>query len=130
VTDPSGRRILELLAKEEACHAEALEKMKGGDYRSVGTSSLLSEVKGVVEGAVKNGKGAISSDTSLRGILQKAMEIEHATRSFYKEMGSSATDPKPPRERPRRVLRPAGGVGRVGRVRPQAGVLRWADQLG
>jgi len=48
----------------------------------------------VVEGAVKNGKGAISSDTSLRGILQKAMEIEHATRSFYKEIGSSATDPK------------------------------------
>jgi len=94
VTDPSGRRILELLRAEEERHAEVLTRMKGGDYEVLGSSSLLSEVKGLVEGAVKDGKGAISSDTSLRGILQKAMEIERATRSFYEEKGSATGDPK------------------------------------
>jgi rubrerythrin len=94
VTDPSGKRILDLLAKEEERHAQVLEKMRAGDYEELGSSSLISEVKGLVEGAVKEGKDAISSDHSLHEMLQKAMEIEQATKSFYEEKGSTATDPK------------------------------------
>lgn len=94
VNDPSGKRILDLLAKEEERHAQVLEKMKTGDYGELGSSSLISEVKGLVEGAVKEGKDAISSDASLYGILQKAMEIEQATKSFYEGNESTAADPK------------------------------------
>jgi len=94
VTDPSGKRILDLLAKDEQRHAQALEKMKTGDYGEVGGTSLLTEVKGLIEGAVKAGKDAISSDSSLREILQKAMEIEQATKKFYESKGEATSDPQ------------------------------------
>jgi len=94
VSDPSGKRILDLLAKEEIRHAEMLAKMKTGNYGEVGETSLVNEVKGLVEGAVKAGKDAISSDSSLREILQKAMEIEQATKKFYETKGEATADPK------------------------------------
>ncbi len=94
VADPSGKRILDLLATEETRHADALKNMKTGKYGELASSSLLSEVKGLVEGAVKDGKDAISSDASLREILQQAMEIEQATQKFYEEKGKTAADPK------------------------------------
>lgn len=94
LTDPSGKRILELLVQEEIRHAEALERLKAGKYGEIGSSSLLSEVKGLVEGAVKEGRGAVSSDASLREILQKAMEIEQATKKFYEEKKSATGDPQ------------------------------------
>ncbi len=94
VTDPSGKKILTLLMNEEKRHAEILAKMKGGSRGELVDSSLLREVRGLVEGAVKEGKDAISSDGSLREILQKAMEIEQATRRFYKEKAASVDDDK------------------------------------
>ena len=94
VNDPSGKRILDLLAKEEARHAQVLATMKEEDFGEVGSSLLIYEVKGLVEGAVKEGKDAISSDHSLHEILQKAMEIEQATKKFYEEKVSATTDPK------------------------------------
>ncbi len=92
--DPSGRRILDLLAEEESHHAEALRRLKAGKSGKIGSSSLLNDVKGLVEGAVKEGKDTISFDASLRDILRKAMEIEQATKKFYEEKGAVATDPK------------------------------------
>lgn len=94
VSDPSGKKILDLLAKEEALHAEALAEMKNGSYGELADSPLLQDVRGLVEGAVKEGKNAISSDGTLREILQKAMEIEQATRRFYEEKAASADDDK------------------------------------
>lgn len=94
VTDPSGVRILELLAKEETRHAEALRRLKAGKSGKIGSSSLLNDVKGLVEGTVKEGKNAISADASLRDILQHAMEIEQATKKFYEEKGAAVTDPR------------------------------------
>jgi len=94
VTDPSGKRILELLAKEEVRHAQVLAKIKEKDHGELGSSSLISEVKGLIEGAVKEEKDAISSDASLRDVLHKAMEIEQATKKFYEEKGSATGDPK------------------------------------
>ena len=94
VTDPSAKEILYLLAKEEKQHAEALKKMKTGEYGEFVSSSLLSAVRSLVEGALKDGEDTISSDGSLREILQKAMETEQATKRFYEEKGESASDPK------------------------------------
>ena len=94
VSDPSGKKILELLATEEERHAQILAGMRTGDYGKLGSSSLVSEVKGLVEGAVNQGNNAISSDASLRGILQQAMEIEQATKKFYEEKGKTAADPE------------------------------------
>ena len=94
VSDPSGKEILDLLTKEEALHAAALAKMKAGSYGELAGSTLLQDVRGLVEGAVKEGKRAISSDGSLREILQKAMETEQATKRFYEEKAASADDEK------------------------------------
>lgn len=92
LTHPSGKKILTLLANEEKRHAEILAKLKGGSHGALVDSSLLREVRGLVEGAVKEGKDAISSDGSLREILQKAMEIEQATKHFYEEKAASLDD--------------------------------------
>ena len=89
VKDPSGKKILDLLAKEESRHAEALARMKDDRNQQLSPSTLLQEVSGLVEGAVNEGKGSISTDSSLRGILQKAMEIEQATKRFYEEKAAS-----------------------------------------
>jgi len=94
VADPSGKEILDLLTKEEALHAAALAKMKDGSYGKLEGSTLLQDVRGLVEGAVKEGKDAISSDGTLREILQKAMEIEQATKRFYEEKAASTDDEK------------------------------------
>ena len=94
VTDPSGKKILTLLVNEEKRHAELLGKMKDGLHGELADSPLLQDVRGLVEGAVKEGKNAISSDGTLREILQKAMEIEQATKRFYEEKAVSADDDK------------------------------------
>jgi len=110
VSDPSGKKILTLLVNEEKRHAELLAltllvneekrhaellaKMKDGLHGELAHSPLLQDVRGLVEGAVKEGKNAISSDGTLREILQKAMEIEQATKRFYEEKAISADDDK------------------------------------
>jgi rubrerythrin len=90
VTDPSAKKILDLLAEEEKGHATALAEMKRGTYSALGASLLPKQVFGLVEGAVKKGKNTISTDASMKEILQKAMEIEQATRKFYEENAASA----------------------------------------
>jgi rubrerythrin len=92
VTDPSAKKILELLAEEEKGHATALAEMKRGTHSALEESLLPKQVFGLVEGAVKKGQNAISTDASMKEILQKAMEIEQATRKFYEENAASADD--------------------------------------
>ena len=92
VTDPSAKTILDLLAKEEKRHAAALSEMKSGMYSTLKASLLHKQVLGLVEGAVKEGQNTISTDTSMREILQKAMEIEQATQKFYEENAASTDD--------------------------------------
>jgi len=92
VTDPSAKKILDLLAEEEKGHATALAEMKHGTYGALKTSLLPKQVLGLVEGAVKEGQNVISTDASMKEILQKAMEIEQATRIFYEEKAAYADD--------------------------------------
>jgi len=94
VRDPSSKRILALLAKEESRHAAALKELKGGVYGRLERSLLSEDVRGIIEGGVKEGKEAVSEDASMRGILQEAMEIESATRTFYVEKRKETADPK------------------------------------
>ena len=92
VTDPSAKKILDLLAEEEKGHATALAEMKSGGHGALEESLLPKQVLGLVEGAVKKGQNAISTDASMKEILQKAMEIEQATQRFYEESAASADD--------------------------------------
>ena len=92
VTDPSAKKILNLLAEEEKGHATALAEMKRGAYGALEESLLPKQVLGLVEGAVKEGQNVISTDASMKEILQKAMEIEQATRIFYEEKAAYADD--------------------------------------
>jgi len=94
VTDPSAKKILNLLAEEEKGHATALAEMKRGAYGALEESLLPKQVLGLVEGAVKKGQNAISTDASMKEILQKAMEIERTTERFYKENAQAAEDAK------------------------------------
>ncbi len=94
VTDPSARKILELLAKEEERHIAFLSAMNQGAYGQLTGSSLITAVRGLVEGAVKEGRDTISTDASLREILRQATEIERTTRRFYAEKAAAATDEK------------------------------------
>ena len=92
VTDQGAKKILDLLAEEEKGHATALAEMKNGTYGALEASLLPKQVFGLVEGTVKEGQSAISTDASMRAILQKAMEIEQATRKFYEENAASSDD--------------------------------------
>lgn len=85
IHDPSARKILELLAAEEKKHAAVLNAMKGGEYDGLEAPSLFEEVRGLVEGAVSEGRSSILTDASMRDVLQQAMEIEQATQRFYRE---------------------------------------------
>jgi len=68
--------------------------MKHGTYGALKTSLLPKQVLGLVEGAVKKGQNAISTDASMKEIFQKAMEIERTTERFYKEHAQAAEDAK------------------------------------
>lgn len=92
VTDPSAKTILDLLAEEEKEHTTALVAMKRGVFGTLKASLLPKQVLGLVEGAVKKGQNTIATDTSMREILQKAMEIEQATQKFYEGNAASAND--------------------------------------
>ena len=90
VRDPSAKKILELLATEEQKHAVALRAMKSGEYTDLEAPSLLKEARGLVEGAAKDGRTSISTDATMRDILQRAMEIEQTTERFYREHAHAA----------------------------------------
>lgn len=94
VRDPSARKILELLAAEEQKHAAALRAMKSGEYADLEAPSLLKQVRGLVEGAVSDGRTSISTDDTMRDILQRAMEIEQTTERFYREHAQAADGQK------------------------------------
>ena len=85
VSDPSAKKILDLLADEERKHAAALNAMKAGEYGDLEVPRLLEEVRGLVEGAVQGGRTEILAEASMREVLQRAMEIEQTTERFYRE---------------------------------------------
>lgn len=90
--DPSAKEILSLLAREEEKHAAALEELKKGEFRELPASSLLRDVRGIMEGATKRGQGVISQDASLREVLARAMDMERATERFYRDHAAQASD--------------------------------------
>jgi len=94
LSDPSAKKILDLLANEEQKHAAALNAMKTGVYGNLETPALLKEVRGLVEGAVQKGQAVILQDASMRGILQRAMEVEQTTERFYREHAGEEDDQK------------------------------------
>ena len=94
VRDPSAKKILELLASEEQKHAVALNAMKSGEVGRLEAPSLLKEVRGLVEGAVNEGQSSISTDASMREVLQRAMAVEQTTERFYREHAQTEDDQK------------------------------------
>ena len=94
VGDPSAKKILELLADEEKKHAAALAAMKSGEVGRLEASPLLPKVQGLVEGAVNEGRSSISTDASMRDVLQRAMTIEQTTERFYREHVQTADNEK------------------------------------
>ncbi len=91
--DPSAKGILEFLSGEETKHAAALRAMKRGLYEGLAAFSL-GEARGLVEGALRDGRSTLSADASLRDVLRQAMEMERATERFYKERGRGLEDQK------------------------------------
>ncbi len=90
-TDPGAQKILDLLAEQEAEHAKALRQMGGvNDLSSV---DLIEQAKGWIKGTVEGGLPSISSDAELLDVLNRAMDIEHQTETFYEEQGARAEDP-------------------------------------
>ena len=85
-SDPSAKKILTLLADEEAGHADALRTMNTGSLQA--DSSLVDLAKDWIGGAIEGGVGSISTDAALLEVLHSAMEIERATEAFYRERGA------------------------------------------
>jgi len=82
IDDTGARKILSLLADEEARHAEALRTMNAGTLQS--QESLIEAARDWVGGVIEGGAANLSSDGSLREILQRGLEIENATEAFYR----------------------------------------------
>jgi rubrerythrin len=91
-SDSGAKKILDLLADEEAKHAAALREVD--EVKDLRGPSLIEAAKEWVRGVVEGGVSTISSDTSLLDVLRRAMEIERATEAFYREHGKEATDPR------------------------------------
>ena len=87
-SDPAATKILMLLADEEARHADALRTMNSGTLQS--TVSLIDAAQDWIGGVIEGGAGSISPDTTLRDVLQQAMEVERATEQFYRKRGIDA----------------------------------------
>lgn len=86
--DGGAKKILDLLADEEAAHAAALAEMT--EVKGLEGPDLLEAARAWVRGAVEGGTGAISSDAGLREILERAMDLEQTTEAFYREQASFA----------------------------------------
>jgi len=90
-SDVGAGHVLTLLADEEAKHSQALRLMNVG---SVGNSdSLVAAAKDWIGGSIEGAGGAISTDTGLLDVLRRALEIERATETFYRERGETVEDP-------------------------------------
>jgi len=87
-TDPSARKILTMLANEEAKHANALRTMNVGSLQA--DTGLIDAAKDWVGGNIEGGVGSISTDAGLLEVLRQAMEIERATETFYREQKAIA----------------------------------------
>jgi rubrerythrin len=85
-SDPSARKILTLLADEEARHADALRTMNAGSLQA--KSSLIDAAKDWIGGSLEGGVESISTDAALLEVLRQAVEIERATETFYREQGA------------------------------------------
>ena len=89
--DAGAKKVLDLLADEEAAHAAALTEMTAS--RDLSGIDLLEAARAWVGGAVEGGVGSISPDAGLRQILERAMDLEQTTEAFYREQASFA-DPE------------------------------------
>jgi len=85
--DVGARKILTLLADEEARHVNALRVMNVGTLQS--EISLVDAALDWVGGVIEGGAASLSSDKSLREILRGAVEIERATETFYREQAAT-----------------------------------------
>ena len=89
-SDPSAGKILVFLADEEAQHTQTLRGMKA--VADLDGSDLLNKAKSWIRGVVEGGSSFISSDADLLVVLRRAMDIEQATESFYREHATTAED--------------------------------------
>ncbi len=89
-SDPGARRILELLADEEAKHAEILLGTQEAD--GIRGQDLVQEARGWVQGNVEGGSTSISPDRSLISLLRRGMDVERTTETFYREHAEDAED--------------------------------------
>lgn len=83
VRDTSARKILHLLAEQEAAHADALRHL--AEPVGISGANLLAEAKSWIRGAVEGGALHISEDAGLLDILRRASEMERLTEAFYRE---------------------------------------------
>jgi rubrerythrin len=87
-SDSNACEILEYLADEEAQHAKILRGML--DVEDLRNSHLLEKARVWVRGVVEGGLSAISFDVDLLAVLRRAMDIEQATESFYRDCAIAA----------------------------------------
>jgi len=89
-SDVGAKRILTLLADEEQAHSDALSQMEVS--AAMQGPNLVEAAKIWVRGAIEGGASTVSPDSSLREVLQRAMEIEQATETFYREQATATDD--------------------------------------
>jgi len=93
ILDPQGRRVFETLAREEQGHVDYLEsRMEEWKRRGVVTAPDLSSVVPAPEFVTRAGRAmqqgpeatvAVQSELEL---LRVALELEHSTSTFYRQV--------------------------------------------
>ncbi|MBU0595430.1 ferritin family protein, partial [Candidatus Bipolaricaulota bacterium] len=89
-SDAGAKKILALLADEEARHVNVLRTMNVGALQS--EFSLIDAAMDWVGGAIEGGAASLSADGSLRDALKSALEMERVTEAFYRERAESTED--------------------------------------
>jgi rubrerythrin len=89
-SDVGAKKILAMLADEEARHVNVLRTMNVGALQL--EFSLIDAALDWVGGVIEGGAASLSSDGSLRAILKSALEMERVTEAFYRERAESTAD--------------------------------------
>ncbi|MEW5825301.1 MAG: ferritin family protein [Candidatus Bipolaricaulota bacterium] len=93
VRDVGARKILTLLAEQEAEHAKALRAV--AKRSAPADEGLVAEARTWIQSAIEGGALRISEDAELLEILRRASDLERKTEAFYREQARADEERNP-----------------------------------
>ncbi len=91
-SSPYGKKMFEMMVKEEQAHLEMLKNFFGLDHIRMREQSFTAEVKTVFHTMRPEMMARVEASTDELEALKIGMEMESAGKKYYDEQAASATD--------------------------------------